>query len=338
MSTQAQHEVQEVQTRESQESTIRAIMSEYKGTREEYEKLVSSCRRIIPQAGRTRREATMGRISGKGKKKAESFDAQMGQYKNTVSGLLEDSAPEEYRKKFQMWERYMYVTIERGGKQVAPFYETDKGCYDGLIELGYFKSLDTVEKCKLRATEESKKPKKARKGGRKKLTEEEKALRAAKKEEEKKAKLEKRAAEKAAKAAAKEEEKKQKAEKRILEKEAKAKKKAAEKAAEKAAKAAAKEDSKKKKATKKKQKKKALETEAEKELKGTLTEDSYVEDEEQKKKDKEFQEKANACQYESDDDSSDGEEQEVFDSDDEDFQAAQANLQKLKSTASSDEE
>ena len=343
MSTQAQHEVQEVQTRESQESTIRAIMSEYKGTREEYDKLVSSCRRIIPQAGRTRREATMGRISGKGKKKAESFDAQMGQYKNKESGLLEDSAPEEYRKKFQMWERYMYVTIERGGKQVAPFHETDKGCYDGLIELGYFKSLDTVEKCKLRATEESKKPKKARKGGRKKLTEEEKTARTAKKEEkkrqEKEAKAKKKAAEKAAKDATKEEEKRQKVEKRRLEKEAKAKKKAAEKAAEKAAKAAAKEESKKNKATKKKQKKKALETEAEKELKGTLTEDSYVEDEEQKKKAQEFQEKANACQDDSDDDSSDDEEDEnIFDSDNEVFQAAQANLQKLKSTASSEEE
>ena len=184
-------------------------MSEYKGTREEYEKLVSSCRRIIPQAGRTRREATMGRISGKGKKKAESFDAQMNQYKDSETGFLKGEAPEEYRKKFQMWERYMYSTIERGGKQVAPFHETDKECYDGLIELGYFKSLDTVEKCKFRATEESKKPKKARKGGRKKLTEEERASRATKKEEEKKAKLEKRAAEKAAKAAAKEEEKRQ---------------------------------------------------------------------------------------------------------------------------------
>ena len=120
---------------ELQESSIRSLFSSYEGTREQYDKLMKECRKLIPLRGRTRKESVVGRITGKGSKKAESFNAQMGEYKDEATGGLQASAPSEYQKKFRLWERHMYQSIERHGKAKAPFHKTDKECYARLIEL-----------------------------------------------------------------------------------------------------------------------------------------------------------------------------------------------------------
>ena len=294
---------------EEQELKIREIFSLYEGTIEQYDRLVKECRKTIPKRGRTRKESLVGRIKGKGKKKAESFDLQMKEYKDESTGGLRGSAPMEYQKKFKLYERYMYQSVERNGKASAPFHKVDKECYERLIELGWFKSLDTVEKCNARAEEELKNPKKTNKRGKSKMTEEEKAAKKAKKdaerEEKKRLKEEEKAAKKAKRDAAREEKKRLKEE----EKAAKKAKKDAEKDAEKEL-----------------QKKKN-----EDDLKGTLSEENYLQDDIQQQKNKDFQEKANACQYESDVESSDDEEDDMFASDDEEFKAGTEHLKKMKS-------
>ena len=316
---------------EEQELKIREIFSLYEGTIEQYDRLVKECRKTIPKRGRTRKESLVGRIKGKGKKKAESFDLQMKEYKDESTGGLRGSAPMEYQKKFKLYERYMYQSVERNGKASAPFHKVDKECYERLIELGWFKSLDTVEKCNARAEEELKNPKKTNKRGKSKMTEEEKAAKKAKKDAEREEKKRLKEEEKAAKRAKKDAEREEK--KRLKEE---------EKAAKKAKRDAAREEKKRLKEEEKaaKKAKKDAEKDAEKELqkkkneddlKGTLSEENYLQDDIQQQKNKDFQEKANACQYESDVESSDDEEDDMFASDDEEFKAGTEHLKKMKS-------
>ena len=98
------------------------------------------------------------KITGKGVEKAESFSSYFSEYME--GGELKGEVPKSVRSKYMNWINFMYKEKTRGGKKVSPCYETDKECYDRLIELGYFKEFNTVEKCKERAEEEKKKPKK----------------------------------------------------------------------------------------------------------------------------------------------------------------------------------
>ena len=92
------------------------------------------------------------KITGKGVEKAESFSSYFSEYME--GGELKGEVPKSVRSKYMNWINFMYKEKTRGGKKVSPCYETDKECYDRLIELGYFKEFNTVEKCKARAEED----------------------------------------------------------------------------------------------------------------------------------------------------------------------------------------
>ena len=265
------------------------------------------------------------KITGKGAEKAESFSLYFSEYME--GGELKGEVPKSVRSKYMNWINFMYKEKTRGGKKVSPCYETDKECYDRLIELGYFKELNTVEKCKARAEEEKKKPK--RKAGRKPLSDEEKADRAKKKAEEK----ERKANERALKKQKSDEEKALKKQKAKEAREAKKAKKALEKGEKKNAKKPKKTKKSKAKSTKKKKKvSKKPETA---DVNGTLDQEEYELEKQKDELDQKFIEQAQDDEDKFDCDDS---ESEAEDLDDAALEQLQQRLKKNDESVSSEDD
>jgi len=262
------------------------------------------------------------KITGKGAEKAESFSSYFSEYME--GGELKGEVPKSVRSKYTNWLNFMYKEKTRGGKKVSPCYETDKECYDRLIELGYFKELNTVEKCKARAEEEKKKPK--RKAGRKPLSDEEKAERAKKKAEEK----ERRANEKALKKQKSDEEK---ARKKQEAKEAKKAKKALEKEEKKKPKKPKKTKKSKTKSTKKK--KKVSKNPETADVNGTLDQEEYELEKQKDELDQKFIEQAQDDEDKFDYDDS---ESEAEDLDDAELEQLKQRLKNNDESVSSEDE
>jgi len=262
------------------------------------------------------------KITGKGAEKAESFSSYFSEYME--GGELKGEVPKSVRSKYTNWLNFMYKEKTRGGKKVSPCYETDKECYDRLIELGYFKELNTVEKCKARAEEEKKKPK--RKAGRKPLSDEEKAERAKKKAEEK----ERRANEKALK---KQKDEEEKARKKQEEKEAKKAKKALEKEEKKKPKKPKKTKKSKTKSTKKK--KKVSKNPETADVNGTLDQEEYELEKQKDELDQKFIEQAQDDEDKFDYDDS---ESEAEDLDDAELEQLKQRLKNNDESVSSEDE
>ena len=241
------------------------------------------------------------KITGKGVEKAESFSSYFSEYME--GGELKAEVPKSVRSKYANWLNFMYKEKSRGGKKISPCYETDKGCYDRLIELGYFKEFNTVEKCKARAEEEKKKPK--RKAGRKPLSDEEKVERAKKKSEEK----QRKANEKALKKQKSDEDKVRKKQEAKDAREAKKAKKALEKEEKKKAKKPKKTKKSKAKSTKKK--KKVSNKPETADVNGTLDQEEYELEKQKVEADQKIIEQAQA----------DEEHEDIFDSDDSESEA-----------------
>ena len=255
-----------------------------------------------------KRRTQGAKILGKGVEKADNFGLFFSEYME--GGELKVEVPKEIRSKYANWEKFMYKDQTRGSKKISPSHETDKECYDRLIDLGYFKAFNTVKKCKARAKEEKKKPK--RKAGRKPLSDEEKAERLKKKADDKKKKADDRALKKEKsdklkvlnKQKAKEERDAKKAEKALKKEEEKAKK------PKKAKKSKAKPTKKKKKVSKA----------AEPDVNGTLDKEEY---ELEKQKDEADQKLIEQAQVDEDD-------EKLFPSDDSDSEAEDLSEAELK--------
>ena len=268
------------------------------------------------------------KITGKGVEKAESFSSYFSEYME--GGELKGEVPKSVRSKYMNWINFMYKEKTRGGKKVSPCYETDKECYDRLIELGYFKEYNTVEKCKARAEEEKKKPK--RKAGRKPLSDEEKAERKKKKAEEK----ERRANEKALKKQKSDDEKARKKQEAKEAREAKKAKKALEKEEKNKAKKPKKAKKSKAKSTKKKKKvSKKPETA---DVNGTLDQEEYELEKQKNELDQKFIEQAQADEDNEDLFNSDDSESEAEDLDEDAMEQLQQRLKKKDESVSSEDE